>query len=142
MTPMTTQIKVCGFLDPDNARMAVEMGADFLGLNFYARSPRYVGPGRAREIADAVRGRTTPVGGVGNPPAAGHAHGGRGARRRRAPVRGPTPLGGVFVNPSPDEVRDAVDRVGLDLVQLSGDEPSAPFAPFAGRTLKVFRSGG
>ena len=110
MTPMTTQIKVCGFLDPDNARMAVEMGADFLGLNFYARSPRYVGPGRAREIADAVRGRTTLV--------------------------------GVFVNPSPDEVRDAVDRVGLDLVQLSGDEPSAPFAPFAGRTLKVFRSGG
>jgi phosphoribosylanthranilate isomerase len=107
---VTTHVKVCGFLDPDNARMAVEMGADFLGLNFYGRSPRYVGPGRAREIADAVRGRTTLV--------------------------------GVFVNPSPDEVREAVDRIGLDLVQLCGDEPHAPFAPFAGRTIKVFRSGG
>jgi phosphoribosylanthranilate isomerase len=103
-------VKVCGFLDPDNARMAVEMGAGFLGLNFYVRSPRYVGPGRAREIADAVRGRTTLV--------------------------------GVFVDPSPDEVRQAVDRIGLDLVQLCGNEPPAPFAPFAGRTIKVFRSGG
>jgi phosphoribosylanthranilate isomerase len=103
-------VKVCGFLDPDNASMAVEMGADFLGLNFYVRSPRFVGPGRAREIADAVRGRTTLV--------------------------------GVFVNPTPDEVREAVDRIGLDLVQLSGDEPPAPFAPLIDRTVKVFRSGG
>lgn len=107
---MTTRIKVCGFLDPDNANLAVEMGADFLGLNFYVRSPRFVGPGRAREIADAVRGRTTLV--------------------------------GVFVNPSPDEVRNAVDRIGLDLVQLSGDESPAPFAPLLDRTIKVFRSGG
>lgn len=107
---MSVHVKVCGFLDPDNAAMAVEMGADFLGLNFYARSPRYVGPGRAREIADAVRGRTTLV--------------------------------GVFVNPSPDEVREAVDRIGLDLVQLCGDESPAPFAPFIDRTIRVFRSGG
>lgn len=109
-TPLPTQIKVCGFLDPDNALMAVEMGADFLGLNFYVRSPRFVGPGRAREIADTVRGRTTLV--------------------------------GVFVNPSPDEVRAAVDRIGLDLVQLCGDESPTPFTPLIDRTIKVFRSGG
>lgn len=50
-----TLVKICGVVDPENARMAVEMGADFLGLNFYPRSPRYVAIERAREIASAVR---------------------------------------------------------------------------------------
>ena len=50
-----TLVKICGVVDPANARLAVEMGADFLGLNFYPRSPRYVDVGRAREIASAVR---------------------------------------------------------------------------------------
>lgn len=30
---------------------------------------------------------------------------------------------GVFVNPSDDEIGEVVERVGLDFVQLSGDEP-------------------
>lgn len=51
-----TLVKICGVVDPTNARVAVEMGADFLGLNFYPRSPRYVDVDRAREIASAVRG--------------------------------------------------------------------------------------
>lgn len=50
-----TLVKICGVVDPANARMAVGMGADFLGLNFYPRSPRYVDVDRAREIASAVR---------------------------------------------------------------------------------------
>ncbi len=37
-----TRVKICGVIDPANARLAVELGADFLGLNFYPRSPRYV----------------------------------------------------------------------------------------------------
>jgi phosphoribosylanthranilate isomerase len=105
-----TKIKVCGVIDPDNARAVANMGADFLGLNFYPRSPRFVGPSRAREIADAVRGRTTLV--------------------------------GVFVNASPAEVEETMERAGLDLVQLSGDEEPGPWAHLASRTIKVFRSGG
>lgn len=105
-----TKVKVCGVIDPDNAWMAVNLGADFLGLNFYPRSPRYVGLGRAQEIAQAVRGRTILV--------------------------------GVFVNASPAEIEETVARVGLDLVQLSGDEEPAPFAHLAGRSIKVFRTGG
>jgi phosphoribosylanthranilate isomerase len=105
-----TKVKVCGVVDPDNAWMAVSLGADFLGLNFYPRSPRYVGPGRAQEIAEAVRGRTTLV--------------------------------GVFVNASPAEIEETVARVGLDLVQLSGDEELPPFAHLVSRTIKVFRAGG
>jgi phosphoribosylanthranilate isomerase len=59
-----TRVKVCGVVDPANARLAVEMGADFIGLNFYVRSPRYVDPDRAREIADTVRAAGAEVVGV------------------------------------------------------------------------------
>jgi len=104
-----TKVKICGVVDPDNAWAAVDLGADFLGLNFYPRSPRYVGPGRAQEIAEAVRGKTVLV--------------------------------GVFVNASLAEIEDTMARVGLDLVQLSGDEEPEPFAHLAGRTVKVFRTG-
>jgi phosphoribosylanthranilate isomerase len=106
-----TLVKVCGVVDPANARMAAEMGADFVGLNFYVRSPRYVDPDRAREIAAAVRGA--------------------GAR-----------VVGVFVNHPPAEIEEIDGRVGLDLLQLSGDESPGTVAPFAGRAVKAFRTGG
>lgn len=107
---MRVRVKICGVADPENAVLAVDLGADFLGLNFYPRSPRYVSPGRAREIADAVRGRVTLV--------------------------------GVFVNASPAEIETIAESVGLDLVQLSGDEGPEVVDPFAERAIKVFRTGG
>ena len=100
-----TLVKICGVVDPENARLAVEMGADFLGLNFYPRSPRFVEVERAREIASAVRD---------------------------SPVR----LVGVFVNRPAPEIEEIESEVGLDLIQLSGDETAVPFA---GRTIKAFR---
>jgi len=103
-----TLVKICGVVDPANARMAAEMGADFLGLNFYPRSPRYVEVERAREIASAVRGS--------------------GVR-----------LVGVFVNRPAGEVEEIESEVGLDLLQLSGDETPEEAAPFAGRAIKAFR---
>jgi phosphoribosylanthranilate isomerase len=103
-----TLVKICGVVDPANARTAVEMGADFLGLNFYPRSPRYVEVERAREIASAVRGS--------------------GVR-----------LVGVFVNRPAREVEEIESEVGLDLLQLSGDETPEEAAPFAGRAIKAFR---
>jgi phosphoribosylanthranilate isomerase len=106
-----TRVKVCGVVDPANARMAAEMGADFIGLNFYVRSPRYVDPDRAREIADTVR-----EAGAG--------------------------VVGVFVNLPPAEVEEIAGRVGLDLLQFSGDESPEAVAPFAGRAVKTFRTGG
>lgn len=67
---MPVKIKVCGVTDPANALAAVEMGADYLGLNFYPGSPRYVSIERAREIAGAVGGRVPLVGVFVNAPAA------------------------------------------------------------------------
>lgn len=64
------RVKVCGVVDPGNAVEVVNRGAHFLGLNFYAGSPRFVEARRAREIADAVRGRVTLVGVFVNHPTA------------------------------------------------------------------------
>ena len=40
----------------------MDLGADFLGLNFYEKSPRFVNVERAREIAAAVAGDVSLVG--------------------------------------------------------------------------------
>lgn len=48
------QVKVCGVTTPDDARAAVEAGADALGLNFHPASPRYVSVARAQEIRRAL----------------------------------------------------------------------------------------
>jgi phosphoribosylanthranilate isomerase len=55
-------IKVCGITTVEDAQAAVESGANALGLNFYAGSPRYVTPARAAEITSFVAGRCLRVG--------------------------------------------------------------------------------
>lgn len=108
-------VKVCGVTRPEDGVRAVELGAALVGLNFHPPSPRSVEPARAAEIAAAVRRRAAEVGGE--------------------PVR----VVGVFVNRSREEMQ-AVDReVGLDLLQLHGDETPEEVAPFAGRALVVTR---
>lgn len=57
-----TLVKICGVTTPDDARRAVDLGADLLGLNFHPPSPRYLTPERAAEVAAAVRGRVSLVG--------------------------------------------------------------------------------
>ncbi len=59
---MKARVKVCGITSVQDAVAAAELGADLLGLNFYARSPRFVVPAAARAIAQAVRGQTKIVG--------------------------------------------------------------------------------
>ncbi len=49
-----TRIKICGITRPEDARAAIDSGADALGLVFYPKSPRSVGLEQALEIASVV----------------------------------------------------------------------------------------
>ena len=93
------QIKICGITCPDDARAVVEAGADAIGLNFYAPSPRFVEMTVAREIVDSVSPDVDPS------------------------LRGELKKVGLFVNADADTIRRTVEEVKLDVVQLHGDEP-------------------
>jgi phosphoribosylanthranilate isomerase len=47
---MVMKVKVCGITNLADAEKALEFGADMLGFNFYAPSPRSVTADKAREI--------------------------------------------------------------------------------------------
>jgi phosphoribosylanthranilate isomerase len=59
---VTAKVKICGITRAEDARAAADFGADLLGLNFYAPSPRSVMLDRAREIRDAIDGRQKVIG--------------------------------------------------------------------------------
>lgn len=87
-----TRIKVCGVTLPDDAARIAAAGVDFIGLNFWPRSKRYLSPDRAPLLASIARSTGAPK------------------------------LVGVFVDPELDEIQDIARRVDLDIVQLHGDE--------------------
>jgi phosphoribosylanthranilate isomerase len=106
-----TQIKICGVTLPDDAARVAAAGVDFIGLNFWPKSKRYLDPVRAPMIAAAAR-------------ASGHAK-----------------IVGVFVDADLDEVREVTSQVALDIIQLHGDEsPEDVQAISAATTLPVWRS--
>src|ERR1700688_1961523 len=109
--PHRVAVKICGVTDPGDALLSAELGADFLGLNFWPGSPRFVSVERAREIAAAVRAAAPRVG-----------------------------LVGVFVNSDAAFVEEMAADVGLDLLQFSGDEAAAAVRPFAARAIKALRT--
>ena len=107
-----TKVKICGLRSFDDALMAAQAGADMLGLNFYRKTPRGIEPKEARAIADSLRqtlGAQCPV------------------------------LVGVFVNAAVDCVRQTADDVGLDFVQLHGDESCQMVGRLQGLAFKAVR---
>ena len=56
------RVKICGVTRVADAELAVELGAEFLGLNFYPPSPRCLSLAAARRIAAAVGDRARLVG--------------------------------------------------------------------------------
>jgi len=104
------RVKICGITSVEDAQTAARAGADAIGLNFYAKSPRRVELPLARQIIEALPGGVVKV--------------------------------GVFVNALPEEVRRTFDEVGLDLVQLHGDEPPELLGDLGARpVLRAFRLG-
>jgi phosphoribosylanthranilate isomerase len=105
-----TLVKICGLREPAHALAAADAGADFVGLVF-AESRRRVSLDQAQAIARALGER--PLVGAGG-----------GAAHIEALLRQKRPLVvGVFAGADAETVNRTVEAVGLDLVQLSGDEP-------------------
>jgi phosphoribosylanthranilate isomerase len=56
-----TKVKICGLSTPETLAAALDAGADFVGLNFFPPSPRYVRPESAAALAAMARGRAAIV---------------------------------------------------------------------------------
>lgn len=109
---MTVAVKICGLTTVEDALVAARAGADMLGLNFYPPSPRYIDPADARALCGDLR----------------------------AALDGEGPLlVGLFVNQTPGHIAAIMQSVGLDYVQLSGDEPPETVAALRGRAIKALR---
>jgi phosphoribosylanthranilate isomerase len=107
-----TVVKICGVRTFEDALFAAEHGADMLGLNFYARSPRSVTPDQARAIADGLRaqlGAACPL------------------------------LVGLFVNEAVSTIDDRLRHAGLKYTQLSGDESAEILSALRGHAYKAIR---
>lgn len=96
-----TLVKICGIREAEHALIAIEAGADMLGLVFYPPSSRFVTIEQARAVCDAVRS-IDPDGRVR--------------------------LAGLFVNEPVKRMNAVSAEVGLDIIQLSGDEPASIIA--------------
>ena len=96
------RIKICGITRADDALLAAEVGADAIGINFFADSPRYVDAERAGEIVE---------------------------RLRQDYSASQVQVFGVFVNASVDDILWTIREAGLYGaeqgfgIQLHGDEP-------------------
>ena len=56
------RVKICGVTKLEDAKLAVELGAHAIGLNFYEQSPRSITPAAAAELVDRLPPLVTTVG--------------------------------------------------------------------------------
>jgi phosphoribosylanthranilate isomerase len=101
------KVKICGITNLKDARRALEAGADFLGFNFYPRSPRYVTPRTVRRILRRLPKKLVSV--------------------------------GVFVNEREDKMLKIARQLGLDYLQLHGEESPEAVARLE-RALPVIKA--
>lgn len=89
-----TQVKICGLSEQRHLQSVVEAGADLSGLVFYKPSHRYVTPQIARDLVQTLT----------------------------AEQRARLEIVGLFVNEEADFINEVAELVGLDVVQLHGEE--------------------
>ena len=90
-----TKLKICGLRDVENALVAADAGADFLGFAFVPGVRRQLLVDDARAIIDELR--------------------------RRCDGDSPRVVG-LFADQPVDDVNGTIDACGLDMVQLCGQE--------------------
>jgi phosphoribosylanthranilate isomerase len=105
-----TRIKVCGVTTVDDAAMVAAAGVDYLGLNFWSGSRRRVDVATAHALAAAAR------------------------------AAGAVSIVGLFVDADPEDVAVTAAAVGLDAVQLHGDEDAVVLAAIAGTGVAVWKA--
>ena len=126
------RVKVCGITNVEDAIVAVEAGADAIGLNFYEGSPRYITLDGAAAVSQELRGRS----GTKLPSADApiefwlerHFH------SPSKPGSRSLSIAGVFVNHPLEQIQSVYAAAKLTAIQLHGDEPveliaQAKFAP-------------
>lgn len=64
------KVKICGITNWRDAKLASDNGADALGFNFYAKSPRKIAVSQARDIITKMPSKATAVGIFVDTPAA------------------------------------------------------------------------
>ncbi len=89
-------IKICGVTRTKDVLAVIHSGADAIGFNFFPQSKRFVSIATARTLAIAAR--------------------------QTSKDSAPVDLVGVFVNAMADTVKETVESVGLNAIQLHGDE--------------------
>lgn len=100
-----TKIKICGVTLPDDAARVAASGVDYIGLNFWPKSKRYLALERAPLIAGIARSS------------------------------GSAQLVGVFVDADLDDIIEVTQAIKLDAIQLHGDEYPEELAKIAAATL-------
>ena len=89
----SVQVKICGLRTIEQLHTCIDAGTDLLGLMFYEPSSRYIQPQEAKELLKAID------------------------REQLMPD-----IVGVFVNKEAGFINDLAEQLGLDVVQLHGDE--------------------
>jgi phosphoribosylanthranilate isomerase/ribosomal protein S18 acetylase RimI-like enzyme len=104
-------VKICGLTNFEDSLAAAELGADYLGFNFYPKSPRCIAETDCGKIVASLR--------VGFPDLT---------------------YTGVFVNHPMADIIRIVKRCGLDAAQLSGGEPPEALAALATEKIRGFKA--
>lgn len=106
---MRTRVKICGITRVEDALAAARLGADAVGLVFYAESPRAVSISQAQALVRALPPFITVV--------------------------------GLFVDAVPEEIRQVLASVPLDLLQFHGNEPPAACRVYQRAYIKALHVG-
>lgn len=100
------RVKICGITNVEDAIAAVEAGADAIGLNFYEKSPRFVTRVLARDVRHGVPSSTGKL------------------------------IIGVYVDQTQSNIANDWGILGLDGIQLHGNETPDLAAHFVARMAR------